>query len=110
MLSPEFKTAANKVATACGWNYYRAGHIDVDQVRNYIEDLAGGTKTTWVVSAIMTQTTKQEPHDPISKTLRIHGIPVTRENWIDVAWPDGAPVPWTDEDEAEVPEQLRNLR
>ena len=46
MLSPEFKTAANKVATACGWNYYRAGHIDVDQVRNYIEDLAGGIKTT----------------------------------------------------------------
>ena len=38
--------AANKVATAGAWNYYRAGHIDVDQVRNYIEDLAGGIKTT----------------------------------------------------------------
>ena len=46
MLSPEFKTAANKVATAGARNYHRAGHIDVDQVRNYIEDLAGGIKTT----------------------------------------------------------------
>jgi hypothetical protein len=42
LFSPEFKTAANKAAIAGAWNYYRAGHIDLDQVRNYIEDLAGG--------------------------------------------------------------------
>jgi hypothetical protein len=82
---PEFRTAATAIAGA--WNYYRAGHIDLDQVRNYIEDLAGGMKPPEWVSAMTTETTKQEPHDPISETLRIHGIPVTRENWIDVAWP-----------------------
>jgi len=62
---------------------------------------------------MMTETTKQEPYDPISKTLRIHGLPVTRENWIDVAWPDGAPVPWTNQEEAEqaeLPKQLRKPR
>ena len=46
MLSPEFKTAANEAAIAGAWNYHRVGHIDVDQVWNYIDDLAGGIKTT----------------------------------------------------------------
>jgi hypothetical protein len=46
LLSPEFKTAANEAAIAGAWNYYRGGHIDVDQVRDYIKDLAGGIKTT----------------------------------------------------------------
>ena len=26
------------------------------------------------------------------KTLRKHGIPVTRQNWIDLAWPDSGSV------------------
>ena len=46
MISSKFKTAANNAATADAWKYYRGGHIDVDQVLNYIEDLAGGIKTT----------------------------------------------------------------
>jgi hypothetical protein len=46
LVSPKFKTAANNAATAGAWNYYRTDHIDVDQVRNYIEDLAGGIKPT----------------------------------------------------------------
>jgi hypothetical protein len=46
LLSPEFKTAANEAAIAGAWNYNRGGHIDVDQVRDYIVDLAGGIKTT----------------------------------------------------------------
>jgi hypothetical protein len=50
---------------------------------------------------------RYEPDDEISETLRKHGIPVTRENWINLAWPDGAPVPWTAEHEAELPEALR---
>jgi hypothetical protein len=40
----EFKTAANKAAIAGAWNEYRAGRLGIDQVRNYIRDLAGGVR------------------------------------------------------------------
>ena len=32
----EFKIAANKAAIANAWNAYRAGRMDIGQVRNYI--------------------------------------------------------------------------
>ena len=31
------------------------------------------------------------------------GLPLTREEWISMNWPDGKPKPWTAEHEMEVP-------
>lgn len=46
---------------------------------------------------------------PIVKSMRKHGIPVTRENYIRENWtPDIMPDPWTVEDEAELPDELQD--
>jgi hypothetical protein len=37
-----------------------------------------------------------------------HGLPLTREKWISMNWPDGAPKPWTAEHEMEVPRVWRH--
>ena len=47
------------------------------------------------------------PDDPISAYLMKQGIPVTRENWIDLNWVGEPPDPWTQEDEQELPESLQ---
>jgi hypothetical protein len=51
-------------------------------------------------------TTKHEPSDSISERMRKHGIPLTRENWIEANWGKQVPYPWTAEHEAELPEAL----
>ena len=67
----------------------------------------------FVLAAIAVAISYVEYRPPIATppgVVRMHVIPVTRENWIDVAWPDGAPVPWTNQEEAELPKQLRKPR
>jgi hypothetical protein len=46
--------------------------------------------------------------DPVSELLRAAGMAVTRENWIDVAYGDEVPDPWTAEDESDLPEALQD--
>jgi len=45
--------------------------------------------------------------DPIIELMNKHSIPVTRENYIEQAWPE-VPSPWLPEHEAELPEQLQD--
>jgi hypothetical protein len=45
--------------------------------------------------------------DPVEEALVYLGLPITRENWLDLAWPQGPPDPWTQEHEMELPRQLR---
>jgi hypothetical protein len=45
--------------------------------------------------------------DPLVLTLRRHGLPVTRENYLALAYPTGLPEPWTAELEAELPPDLQ---
>jgi hypothetical protein len=45
--------------------------------------------------------------DPVIAHMRIESIPLTRENYLALAYPDGLPAPWTAELEAELPEELR---
>lgn len=45
--------------------------------------------------------------DPLVAFLKRHNIPVTRENYIDLAFLGDPPDPWTEEDEAELPEEFR---
>jgi len=43
--------------------------------------------------------------------MQRHGIPLTRQNWLDISYPAGdAPKEWTAEHESEVPQifQLRD--
>lgn len=43
----------------------------------------------------------------ILNALRDAGMPVTRENYIEAAYGDDVPDPWTPEDEAELPDFLQ---
>ena len=46
-------------------------------------------------------------NDPIVKVLDQKGLPITRENWIELNWPT-KPNPWTTEHEEEIPTILQN--
>lgn len=45
--------------------------------------------------------------DPVVQTLLKGGFPVTRENYLELAYPEGLPDEWTAELEAELPSELR---
>ncbi len=45
--------------------------------------------------------------DPIVEHFEKLGIPLTRDRWINLNWPDGVPEPFTAEDEAMVPAQFQ---
>jgi hypothetical protein len=42
--------------------------------------------------------------DPTLETMIQNGLPLTREQWMSLNWPDGPPKPWCVEHEMEVPE------
>ena len=46
--------------------------------------------------------------DPVVQTLMHLRIPITRENYLELAYPEGMPDEWTAELEAELPEELQN--
>ena len=45
--------------------------------------------------------------DPFVAAMREDGIPVTRENWIEMNYTE-IPTPWTAEMESELPEELQD--
>jgi hypothetical protein len=45
---------------------------------------------------------------PVVEHMQRCGIPVTRENFIDMNWPDGKPDPWEADHEADVPDELQD--
>ncbi len=47
--------------------------------------------------------------DLVVRTLKRFGRPVTRENYIDVAYAGEPPEPWTGEHEATLPRHLRRF-
>ena len=42
--------------------------------------------------------------DPTLAYMIQNGLPLTREQWMSLNWPDGPPKPWCVEHELEVPE------
>jgi hypothetical protein len=46
--------------------------------------------------------------DPLVNWLRKNGFPVTRENYLEMAYPTGLPEPWGAELEAQLPPELRH--
>lgn len=45
--------------------------------------------------------------DPLIQTMKANDIPITRETYLDLAYPDGVPDPWTTEHEIELPPEVR---
>jgi hypothetical protein len=45
--------------------------------------------------------------DLLVKWMTKRSIPVTRENYLQVAYPEGTPIPWTAELEAQLPKELQ---
>ena len=45
--------------------------------------------------------------DPLEETMKKYNIPITRKNYLDLAYPDGIPEEWTAELEMGLPEHLR---
>jgi hypothetical protein len=50
----------------------------------------------------------QSDDDHVVAMLRAAGSPVTRQNWIDLAYGADVPEPWTPEHESELPEALQD--
>jgi hypothetical protein len=50
---------------------------------------------------------KRQPRDPVVEMLLKHSIPVTRENYLNLAYPTGAPDPMPAELESMLPEDLQ---
>jgi hypothetical protein len=48
------------------------------------------------------------PGHPVVEHMQRHGIPVTRENFIEWNWPDGKPDPWEADHEADLPDELQD--
>ena len=48
-------------------------------------------------------------NDNVVALMRAAGVTVTRESWIDCAYGNEIPDPWTFEDEAQVPEELQDF-
>ena len=46
--------------------------------------------------------------DQVVALLRAAEMPVTRENWIALAWGDQVPKPWSMEDELQLPDELQD--
>jgi hypothetical protein len=46
--------------------------------------------------------------DPLVELMRAAGQPVTRQNWIDLAYGVDVPSPWTALEECELPEELQD--
>lgn len=47
------------------------------------------------------------PPGPVEQYLISHGLPLTRENWLRLAYPFGLPEEWDQELENELPRSLR---
>ena len=45
--------------------------------------------------------------DSILSHMIAHGMPLTRQTWIDLNWGSEVPNPWTAEDEAQLPPPFR---
>ena len=48
-----------------------------------------------------------DAHDPVLRYMVRHMIPLTRENWLELSYPDGPPKDWGPELEAEVPNMFK---
>jgi hypothetical protein len=51
--------------------------------------------------------TSSEESRPLLDWMRRHDIPITRENYLKLAYPEGLPTPWTIEHERELPPELQ---
>ena len=47
-------------------------------------------------------------YDDLAALMRRANVPLTRQNYIDLAYGNTPPVPWTAEDESDLPEELQN--
>ena len=52
---------------------------------------------------------KTEQPDPVLQHLENLHIPLTRENYLEVAYPMGLPESWSKEDEASLPHEIRRI-
>jgi hypothetical protein len=46
--------------------------------------------------------------DPLIRWMKAHNIPITREAYLQLAYGNDPPQPWTPEHEAELPEELQS--
>lgn len=59
------------------------------------------------MQAALTHQTGQQ--DEVLALMRERRVPLTRQNYLNLAYPDLFPLEWTAELEASLPEEIRNL-
>ena len=80
----------------------------VQMLRNQITaEKSGKTfQDLYLTGSVKKQPSKSE-QDHVLDLLRQFNMPVTRKNYLDLAYPDGLPADWGAEGEAGLPEKIR---
>ncbi len=58
---------------------------------------------------VLSEMKKTEQPDPVLQHLENLHMPLTRENYLEVAYPMGLPESWSQEDEASLPHEIRRI-
>ena len=87
----------------------RKGEQDplVQMLRNQIEaEKSGKTSQELYLTGSVKKQPSQSEQDHVLNLLKQFNMPVTRENYLNLAYPEGLPANWGAEGEAGLPEKL----
>jgi hypothetical protein len=73
----------------------------------YYQQMMQEQKSRAARAASRNQTGSGGEYSPTIELMAFLGIPVTRQGFLNLAYPEGLPDPWTAEDEEGLPPQLR---
>ena len=88
----------------------RKGEQDplVQMLRNQITaEKSGKTFQDLYLTGSVKKQPSQSEQDHVLNLLKQFNMPVTRENYLNLAYPDGLPANWGAEGEASLPEEIR---
>ena len=83
----------------------------VQMLRNQIKAQESGKsfQELYLTGSVKNQPSHNEP-DFVLDLLKKFGLPLTRENYLGLAYPEGLPENWGAEGEAGLPEEIRNAQ
>ena len=97
LFTDKFKQSGKNVAAVDAiWKKYRSGDLTLDEARNAVIDTAGESIPPLGKS------------DDLINTMRKYNIPLTRKNYLEIAYFGNPPAELTAEQELELPEEFRS--
>ena len=82
----------------------------VQMLRNQIQaEKSGKTFQDLYLTGSVKKQPSQSEQDQVLNLLKQFNMPVTRENYLNLAYPDGLPADWGAEGEPNLPKEIRNV-